>query len=114
MTGVCGAVHMPPIEGRLIQTWMYERTHLDDNHYSHPIDFVPLVDLNLKKVSPSAELWPCLSDLGAMSLFNAARLVPERNCTGKLPLNIRAAGSAVSLTPQPLQLEQASGHPLCA
>ncbi|BDA50132.1 Primary amine oxidase [Coccomyxa sp. Obi] len=44
------SVHMPPIEGRLIQLWMYERTHLDDNHYSHPIDFVPLVDLNLNKV----------------------------------------------------------------
>lgn len=43
---------MPPIEGRLIQTWMYERSHPDDNHYSHPIDFVPLVDLNLKKVNP--------------------------------------------------------------
>lgn len=46
---VC-AVHMPPIEGRLIQTWMYERSSLEDNHYSHPIDFVPMVDLNLKKV----------------------------------------------------------------
>ena len=56
---------MPPIEGRLIQTWMYERTHLDDNHYSHPIDFVPLVDLNLKKVSPTAGRRPCLFSLGA-------------------------------------------------
>ena len=56
---------MPPIEGRLIQTWMYERTHLDDNHYSHPIDFVPLVDLNLKKVSPIAGRRPSLSSQGA-------------------------------------------------
>lgn len=63
---VWGAVHMPPIEGRLIQTWMYERTHLDDNHYSHPIDFVPLVDLNLNKVSPAARLCNWLSSLDAL------------------------------------------------
>ncbi len=44
---------MPPVEGRLIQTWLYERSHPDDNHYSHPIDIVPLVDLNLKKVGSS-------------------------------------------------------------
>lgn len=54
---LCSAVHMPPIEGRLIQTWMYERSHPDDNHYSHPIDFVPLVDLNLKKVVQIDRPW---------------------------------------------------------
>ncbi len=47
---------MPPIEGRLIQTWMYNRSHPDDNHYAHPIDFVPLVDLNLKKARAYALL----------------------------------------------------------
>lgn len=29
---------------------MYLRTHPDDNHYAHPIDFTPVADLNLKKV----------------------------------------------------------------
>ena len=53
--GAC-AVHMPPIEGRLIQTWMYNRSHPDDNHYAHPIDFVPLVDLNLRKARALALL----------------------------------------------------------
>ena len=28
----------------------YQRTHADDNHYAHPIDFVPIVDLNSRKV----------------------------------------------------------------
>lgn len=28
----------------------YQRTHADDNHYAHPIDFVPIVDLNAGKV----------------------------------------------------------------
>ena len=41
---------MPPLDGRLIQLWLYGRSHPDDNHYSHPIDVVVLVDLNLKKV----------------------------------------------------------------
>ena len=44
------AVHMPPLDGRLIQLWLYGRSHPDDNHYAHPIDVVVLVDLNLKKV----------------------------------------------------------------
>ena len=44
------AVHMPPLDGRLVQLWLYGRSHPDDNHYSHPIDIVVLVDLNLKKV----------------------------------------------------------------
>ena len=45
---------MPPaelIDNRLIQLWLYQRSHVDDNHYAHPIDIVVLVDLNLKKVS---------------------------------------------------------------
>lgn len=45
------AVHMVPCEGRLIQLWMYYRNgDPDDNHYAHPLDFIPVVDLNLKKV----------------------------------------------------------------
>ena len=43
-------MHMPPLDGRLIQLWLYGRSHPDDNHYAHPIDVVVLVDLNLKKV----------------------------------------------------------------
>lgn len=42
---------MVPCEGRLIQLWMYYRNgDPDDNHYAHPLDFIPVVDLNLKKV----------------------------------------------------------------
>ena len=55
-------MHMPPIEGRLIQTWMYNRSHPDDNHYAHPIDFVPLVDLNLRKA--------CARASGILALFS--------------------------------------------
>ena len=47
------AVHMPPLEGRLVQLWLYGRSHPDDNHYAHPIDVVVLVDLNLKKARPT-------------------------------------------------------------
>ena len=47
------AVHMPPLDGRLIQLWLYGRSHPDDNHYAHPIDVVVLVDLNLKKARPT-------------------------------------------------------------
>lgn len=36
---------------RIIQLFMYVRNHPDDNHYAHPIDFVPVADLNLKKAS---------------------------------------------------------------
>ena len=42
---------MVPCKGRLIQLWMYYRNGSpDDNHYAHPLDFIPVVDLNLKKV----------------------------------------------------------------
>ncbi|DBA72671.1 TPA: putative terpene-alkaloid biosynthetic cluster [Trebouxia sp. C0005] len=45
------SVHMVPCEGRLIQLWMYYRNgDPDDNHYAHPLDFIPVVDLNLRKV----------------------------------------------------------------
>lgn len=45
------SVHLPPFEGRLIQTFMYARVgSVNDNAYAHPIDFVPIVDLNLHKV----------------------------------------------------------------
>eukprot|EP00188_Purpureofilum_apyrenoidigerum_P006075 Plantae.Rhodophyta-Purpureofilum_apyrenoidigerum.ctg8779.p1 GENE.Plantae.Rhodophyta-Purpureofilum_apyrenoidigerum.ctg8779~~Plantae.Rhodophyta-Purpureofilum_apyrenoidigerum.ctg8779.p1 ORF type:complete len:649 (+),score=102.63 Plantae.Rhodophyta-Purpureofilum_apyrenoidigerum.ctg8779:157-2103(+) len=35
---------------RLVQTFLYRRDDADDNHYAHPIDLVPIVDLNSKKV----------------------------------------------------------------
>ena len=44
------AVHGTPVPGRLIQLWMYKRSSPHDNHYAHPIEFVPFVDLNLRKV----------------------------------------------------------------
>jgi primary-amine oxidase len=37
------------IPGRLVQVFMYHRQHgtaMEDNHYAHPIDIVPIVDLN--------------------------------------------------------------------
>lgn len=47
---------MVPCEGRLIQLWLYYRNGSpDDNHYAHPLDFILVVDLNLKKV------WPYIS-----------------------------------------------------
>lgn len=45
------AVNDPPVEGRLIQTFMYLRSCAEDNHYAHPLDFLPVVDLNLCKVA---------------------------------------------------------------
>ena len=45
-----GIVHGPPVEGRLIQLWMYKRSSPNDNHYAHPIEFVPFIDLNKRKV----------------------------------------------------------------
>jgi primary-amine oxidase len=47
------SVHLPPAHlknRRLIQTFMYTRSMEMDNAYAHPIDFVPIVDLNEKKV----------------------------------------------------------------
>lgn len=42
---------MPP--RRLVQTFLYQRMHgdaLKDNHYAHPINILPVVDLNTKTV----------------------------------------------------------------
>ncbi len=41
------------VPGRLVQTFLYHRQYgdgLEDNHYAHPIDIVPVVDLNARKV----------------------------------------------------------------
>ncbi|KAI0562514.1 amine oxidase [Gracilaria domingensis] len=35
---------------RLVQTFLYRRDHPVDNHYAHPIDILPVVDLNLRTV----------------------------------------------------------------
>jgi primary-amine oxidase len=42
---------LPP--RRLVQTFLYQRVQgkdLEDNHYAHPIDILPVVDLNTKTV----------------------------------------------------------------
>jgi len=44
------SVHSAPKEGRLIQLFTYLRSSPNDNQYAHPLDLLPLVDLNLKKV----------------------------------------------------------------
>ena len=47
------SVHLPPAHlkhRRLIQTFMYLRSMPMDNAYAHPLDFLPIVDLNEKKV----------------------------------------------------------------
>lgn len=39
----------PDVPGRLVQCFMYHRQYgkgMEDNHYAHPIDIVPIVDLN--------------------------------------------------------------------
>jgi len=41
------------IPGRMVQTFLYHRQYgdgLQDNHYAHPIDIVPVVDLNARRV----------------------------------------------------------------
>jgi len=41
------------VPGRLVQTFLYHRqygTGLQDNHYAHPIDLVPVVDLNAEQL----------------------------------------------------------------
>ncbi|PXF49742.1 Primary amine oxidase [Gracilariopsis chorda] len=35
---------------RLVQTFLYRRDHPVDNHYAHPIDILPVVDLNMRTV----------------------------------------------------------------
>lgn len=42
-----------PPPRRLVQTFLYHRqygTNLEDNHYAHPIDILPVVDLNSRSV----------------------------------------------------------------
>lgn len=69
---------MPPLDGRLIQLWLYGRNHPDDNHYSHPIDVVVLVDLNLKKVGPHL-LLPCfMTDISSMHELFSVHDVSQR------------------------------------
>ena len=52
LKGSCSAVNDAPTGlKRVIQLFMYLRNTPDDNHYAHPIDFTPVADLNLKKVS---------------------------------------------------------------
>jgi primary-amine oxidase len=41
------------VPGRLVQTFLYHRQYgdgIEDNHYAHPIDILPVVDLNARKV----------------------------------------------------------------
>ena len=38
------------VPARLVQTFLYLRHDADDNHYAHPIDTLPIVDLNARKV----------------------------------------------------------------
>lgn len=40
-------MHLPPLGGRLIQTFLYRRSSAADNQYSKPLDAVPIVDLDL-------------------------------------------------------------------
>lgn len=48
----CYAVNDTPTGlKRVIQLFMYVRSSPDDNHYAHPIDFTPVADLNLRKVT---------------------------------------------------------------
>lgn len=35
---------------RLVQTFLYRRVGVNDNHYAHPLDVVPVVDLNARKI----------------------------------------------------------------
>ena len=72
------AVHMVPCEGRLIQLWMYCRNgDPDDNHYAHPLDFIPVVDLNLEKV------WLCTGTLICSQLLYCAIFVPAGSAMTK-------------------------------
>jgi primary-amine oxidase len=41
------------VPGRLVQTFLYHRQYgegFEDNHYAHPIDIVPVVDLHARKI----------------------------------------------------------------
>jgi len=54
LSNVCVAVNDAPTGlKRIIQLFMYVRTHPDDNHYAHPLDFTPVADLNSMKATLS-------------------------------------------------------------
>ncbi|CAN0232551.1 unnamed protein product, partial [Ectocarpus sp. 4 AP-2014] len=38
------------LPARLVQTFLYMRDDADDNHYAHPLDMLPVVDLNAQQV----------------------------------------------------------------
>lgn len=86
------SVHLPPFGGRLIQTFMYMHNgNINDNAYAHPIDFVPIVDLNMKKVvhvdKPHGSTPPKIPSLNVNYHRDLVRLErPLRN--GLKPLNI--------------------------
>ena len=80
---------MVPCEGRLIQLWMYYRNgNPDDNHYAHPLDFIPVVDLNLKKVTLlkqhclqlAASQQGCCAGVRALRKANKAAVVQTPVC----------------------------------
>eukprot|EP01025_Chloroclados_australasicus_P031457 TRINITY_DN3179_c0_g5_i1.p1 TRINITY_DN3179_c0_g5~~TRINITY_DN3179_c0_g5_i1.p1 ORF type:complete len:672 (-),score=75.87 TRINITY_DN3179_c0_g5_i1:433-2448(-) len=45
------SVHSENIDGRQLQIFLYKASFPDDNAYAHPLDIVPIVDLNQKKVA---------------------------------------------------------------
>lgn len=75
--------HLPP-KGtnapRLIQTFMYLHAQPADNAYARPLDFVPVVDLNAKKVQRRCNCHNCwvyvltcralATDYTLLSIFN--------------------------------------------
>ncbi|GAX83474.1 hypothetical protein CEUSTIGMA_g10899.t1 [Chlamydomonas eustigma] len=44
------SIHASPLQQRCIQLFTYMRSSLNDNAYSHPLDIVPIVDMDTKKV----------------------------------------------------------------
>lgn len=38
------------LPSRLVQTFLYLRDDADDNHYAHPLDILPVVDLNSETI----------------------------------------------------------------
>ncbi len=60
-TDCCNAVEpgQPPLEGRLIQCFLYTRTPgmAEDNHYAHPLDMVVNLDLNSRRARVIPFCW---------------------------------------------------------
>lgn len=86
------SVHMPPEHlkhRRLIQTFMYVRAFEMDNAYAHPLDFVPVVDLNEKKVvhidRPYGDAPP---PVPAKTINYAAQHCEKPPRTGLTPINV--------------------------